>query len=166
MQFTICEICGKTFGMRLFHAGEGGEALRFADYEAPLSDFIGAHPHGLRWICETHLQAALKRIDENSDDAIRKLKAELGYPEDAPTLPELEEPELWVTAIGPNVAQVFSLLRRARDLNLAEANAEMKKKRFRVAVGGPHEFESFEEKLTGAGASVEVRFLPWDDIGE
>ncbi len=87
MQFTICEICGKTFGMRLFHTGEGGKALRFADYVAPPSDSVGAHPHGLRWICETHLQAALKRIDENSDDAIRKLKAELGYPEDAPTLP-------------------------------------------------------------------------------
>ena len=166
MRFTICAICGKTFGMRLSITGEGGEALRFADYVAPPSDSLGAHPHGLRWICEAHLQAALKRINEDSDDAIQKLKAQLGYPQDAPTLPELEEPELWVTAIGPNIAQVFSLLRRARELNPAEANTEMKKKRFRVAVSWPNEFEYFEEKLTNAGASVEVRFLPWDDIGK
>jgi hypothetical protein len=42
----------------------------------------------------------------------------------------------------------------------------MKKKRFRVAIGWLNEFEFFQEQLTNAGASVEVRFLPWDDSGE
>ena len=166
MDFSICEICGKAFGLRLFHTGKGGDVVRFADYVEPPHGSLGAHPHGLRWICDEHLERALGQSAKDSDSAIRELKAELGCPEDAPVSPELEEPELWVTEIGPNRARVCSLVRRARGLTPAEARTVMNAERFRIARNWPQEFAFLEQELVDAGATVEVRYSPWDDADE
>ena len=66
MEWTICAICGKPFGLRLFHTGEGGEVIRFADYVAPPPDSIGADPPGAKWICDQHPEEAKLRTDSDS----------------------------------------------------------------------------------------------------
>lgn len=82
----------------------------------------------------------------------------------APLLPPggplglIGDPELWVTAVGPNEHLVFAVLREAAGLSPAQAKEVIRRGAFRVCTGWPMHFEPWRARLDAAGATTELRF--------
>lgn len=68
------------------------------------------------------------------------------------------DPELWVTAVGPNEHLVFGVLREAAGLSPAEAHAVVRSGAFKVCTGWPMHLAPWRARLEAAGATTEVRF--------
>lgn len=111
MKSPICYLCNKDFRSEFFYAGTGGTLVQFKDYQ-PLPQGAVGHPQGLEWFCNEHLQAAQDLGAYSTAEALFKLTETYGpFPAYEPK--PLCDPELWVTAVGPNPAKVFFVLRQA-----------------------------------------------------
>ena len=156
MKSPICHLCKTDFGSEHFHFGSGGALVQFADYK-PLPEGAVGHPHGLEWFCSEHLEVARTLTALLCADAMSKLKEQFGeFPpfENGP----LRDPALWVTSIGPNAPRVFAIIRQAMSISPADAKGLLALGQFKVIEGWPSQFKTWQQALTEAGATVEIRF--------
>ncbi|WP_337173188.1 hypothetical protein [Paludisphaera sp.] len=157
MNPPCCRLCGRDFHGEWFHSQGGGELVRFRDYR-PLGEGLVGHPPGLEWFCREHAPAALRLTERDSSSALAILRERFG-PCPRPGEPGNEpDPSLWVTAVGPNPARVFSIVHRASNDRAADVLTMLRSAPFEVARGWPHSFESLRAALVDAGATVEVRY--------
>lgn len=70
----------------------------------------------------------------------------------------IRDPELWVTAVGPNEHLVFGVLREVAGLSPAEAKAVVRSGAFKVCNGWPMHLEPWRARLEAAGAATELRY--------
>ena len=157
MKAQYCSLCGRDFRYDWFHTGDGGELVRFRDYE-PMPEGCVGRPQGLEWFCRDHAPAALSLVTQDSATALVVLRDRFGSspPDVEPTL--MPDPSLWVTEIGPNRARVFALIHQAINRPAAEVLAMMHSVPFQLARGWPQSFETLRAACANAGAVVEVRY--------
>lgn len=156
MKSPICYLCNKDFSSAYFHASLGGALVQFADYR-PLREGAAGHPQGLEWFCEQHLQEAQALAEHATAKALLQLTEQYGvFPPYEPK--PIRDPELWVTAVGPNPAKVFALLRQATPISPADAKKLLAAGEFKVSQGWPVQFQYWKTALAEAGARLEVRF--------
>jgi hypothetical protein len=156
MKSPICYLCNKDFGSEYFHFRTGGAVVQFADFK-PLREGAAGHPQGLEWFCNEHLQAAQALAASTTTEALSKLHGRFGVFPPYESKP-YRDPELWVTAVGPNAPKVFAILRHAAQVSPIEAKKLLANRVFKVAQGWPREFQGWQSALVEAGAQVEIRF--------
>lgn len=152
----ICYLCNKDFGSEYFHLQTGGDHVRFADFRR-LPEGAAGQPHGIEWFCAEHLQAAAALAAEPVEHALSKLHEAYGWFPPYESKPS-RDPELWVTAVGPNSARVFTLLRQKTLLPPTQARELLTNAPFKFTHGWPRYFENWRVALVEAGAAVEIRF--------
>ena len=156
MKPPICSLCNRDFRSEHFHYKSGGDLVQFADYE-PLAQGIAGHPRGLAWFCRDHLEQARAYAFMPCAVALSTLVDQFGvFPAYKPS--PCQEPSLWITAIGPNPARVFAIIRQATSMAPAETKHLMSLGQLKVSQGWPSQFISWQRALIDAGATVEVRF--------
>lgn len=152
----ICHLCNKDFGSEYFHLQTGGGIVQFSDFRR-LPEGAAGQPHGLEWFCNEHLEAATALASVPVEQAISKLQETFGRFPPYESKPS-RDPELWVTAVGPNSARVFSLLRQKTLLPPAQARELLTNAPFKFTHGWPRYFENWRAALVEVGAEVEIRF--------
>jgi hypothetical protein len=156
MKPPICSLCSKDFRSEQFHYKSGGDLIQFADYR-PLNQGAAGHPHGLEWFCQDHLEHARAYSFMSYVEAFSMLVDQFGEFPAYKDLP-FHDPSLWITAIGPNAARVFAIIRQATSITPAETKHLMSLGQLKVSQGWPSQFITWQRALADAGATVEVRF--------
>lgn len=130
--------------------------MQFADYE-PLAQGMAGQPHGLEWFCQEHLEQARAYSLMPYAKALSTLVDQFGeFPAYKNSL--CHDPSLWITAIGPNAARVFAIIRQATSMTPAQTKHLMSLGQLKISQGWPSQFISWQRALVDAGATVEVRF--------
>lgn len=156
MKPPICALCNSDFRSEYFHYKGGGNLVQFADYK-PIPQGAGGHPHGLEWFCRNHLEQAQAYARIPYVEARSRLVDQFGEFPAQKSSPSYDA-SLWITAIGPNTARVFAIIRQATSMAPAETKYWMSQGQLKVAEGWPSQFISWQRALVDAGATVEVRF--------
>jgi hypothetical protein len=152
-----CCLCKKDFRCEYFHTGGGGKLVRFRDYRAlPLG--VSGKPNGLEWFCNEHLTAAQDLAHKNTEEAMSELRQQFGEFAGPEWPAHSTGPALWVTAVGPNFAKVYAIIRSASSLGPADARSLVRTGEFLVATGWPAQFQHWRDALEEAGATVDVRY--------
>ena len=156
MKPPICSLCHRDFSSEYFHYTSGGDVVQFADFQR-LKEGAAGHPRGLEWFCREHLEQAQAYASLCYAEAFSRLYEQFGeFP--AKESSPLHDPSLWITAIGPNAARVFAIIRQATSMTPAETKHAMSLGHLKVSQGWPSQFILWQRALVDAGATVEVRF--------
>lgn len=154
-----CAVCGRSFSNQYFHTKRGGDVVAFADCDDSFAR-QGYVPGvvGVAWICEGHLAAARERVWLPTSAAISELQMQFGVCPKEP-IHGRPNPELVLTAVGPNRSRVIAIVHQATGASPKAARDLLDHLPAQIAEGWPMSFETWRCQLCEAGASVEIR---WD----